>query len=64
MTSKRPYITGPDRAKFARSLAARYDAGASLRQLADDTGRGITTVRDLLVLAGVTFRPRGGTKKA
>ena len=60
---KRPYITGPDRLNYARTLRGRYDAGESLRELSYDTGRGIATVRELVLLAGGVMRPRGGTKK-
>lgn len=41
-------------------LRARYETGQSIRQIADDTGYGITRVRGLLMNAGTSLRGRGG----
>lgn len=40
-------------------LRCRYEAGASLRQLQEETGFSHQRVRGLLERAGTTFRPRG-----
>jgi hypothetical protein len=40
-------------------LVRKYDDGASIRQLAEDTGRSYGFVHQLLVDAGVTLRGRG-----
>jgi N6-adenosine-specific RNA methylase IME4 len=50
--------------KLGKELRARYEAGQSIRQIADDTGYGITRVRGLLQSAGTTFRVRGGANHA
>lgn len=44
---------------LAEALNERYLAGASVRQLADQTGFTITRVRGLLEKAGTPMRPRG-----
>jgi hypothetical protein len=51
-----------DRAALARYVVERYAAGASLMRLAEDTGRSFGHVRRLLLDAGVTLRPRGGSR--
>lgn len=43
----------------ARSLRAEYEKGASIRDLAAQTGYSIARVRALLVSAGTSIRPRG-----
>jgi hypothetical protein len=52
-------INGTQREKLACSLASRYERGASIRQLAEQSGRSFGTVRRLLCEAGVQLRPRG-----
>ena len=51
-----------DRATLGRYLVERYAAGESLTRLAADTGRSFGHVRRLLLDAGVTMRPRGGSR--
>ena len=53
---------GSDRAVLSRYLVERYAAGESLMRLAEDTGRSFGHVRRLLIDAGVTMRPRGGSR--
>ena len=53
---------GRDRAAFAGYLVERYAQGASLSRLSDDTGRSFGYVRRILIDAGVTMRPRGGSR--
>ncbi|WP_280214764.1 MT-A70 family methyltransferase [Nocardia cyriacigeorgica] len=45
---------------IGKELRARYESGQSIRQIAEDTGYGITRVRRLLTSAGTTLRGRGG----
>lgn len=45
--------------RIGKELRIRYEAGESIRQLAEETGYGITRVRGLLERAGTTFRGRG-----
>jgi predicted transcriptional regulator len=52
--------SGPDRDKLAAELKAQYEAGASVRSLAESTGRSYGGVHRLLADAGVAFRSRGG----
>ena len=55
-------LTGEARREVAEALAARYHAGASIRELCTQTGYSITRVRGLLTTAEVTFRGRGGRR--
>ena len=60
-----PYLEPLDRLDhdtadtLAVELRAMYEAGASVRQLVENTGYTITRVRGLLEKAGTTMRPRG-----
>ncbi|MEU3282927.1 helix-turn-helix domain-containing protein [Streptomyces antibioticus] len=63
MSRKKParkLLPGPERDKAAADLKARYEAGASIRAIAESTGRSYGGVHGLLADAGVTFRSRGG----
>ena len=53
-------ITGDDRERIARQLGEEYEAGASIRGLADWTGRSYGWVHRILRESGVTLRRRGG----
>ncbi|WP_127356142.1 helix-turn-helix domain-containing protein [Actinacidiphila soli] len=55
--------SGPDRDKLAAELKAQYEAGASVRLLAESTGRSYGGVHRLLTDAGVAFRSRGGARR-
>ncbi|MDD7935774.1 helix-turn-helix domain-containing protein [Actinomycetospora straminea] len=61
-TSKGGRAQHADRAALARYLVERYAAGVSLMRLSEDTGRSFGHVRRLLLDAGVTLRPRGGSR--
>ncbi|MFI0928673.1 helix-turn-helix domain-containing protein [Streptomyces sp. NPDC021012] len=54
---------GPDRDKLAQDLKKKYDSGASIRALAEETGRSYGGVHRLLEDAGATFRSRGGAPR-
>ncbi len=53
-------ITGEARAQLSDELREKYVAGASIRDLANETGRSYGFVHRLLVDAGVELRGRGG----
>lgn len=55
-------LTGDLRERAAADLAAKYRAGASIRTLADQTGRSYGLIRQLLQEARVPLRPRGGAR--
>ncbi|MFC8332803.1 helix-turn-helix domain-containing protein [Streptomyces olivaceus] len=56
----RPRVRGAARRRLARSLKADYDAGATIRSLADERSMSYGTVRLLLLEAKTTLRGRGG----
>jgi transposase len=56
-------VTGNQREEMGRAALARYNEGASIRDIAEDSGRSIGFVRNLLIDAGVTFRGRGGATR-
>ncbi|MET7489379.1 helix-turn-helix domain-containing protein [Streptomyces sp. NPDC005538] len=60
----RKLLPGPERDKVAADLKTRYEAGTSIRALAEATGRSYGGVHRLLADAGVQFRSRGGTVRA
>lgn len=53
-------ISGPERDRFITDCVRRYDAGETIRQIADSTGYSKTGMRELLASAHVVFRARGG----
>ena len=56
-------VTGTDRSKLASDLKKRYDAGESIRSLANATGRSYGFSHRILTETGVTLRGRGGAAK-
>jgi hypothetical protein len=56
-------ITGGDRNKLAADLKRRYASGASIRDLASETGRSYGFVHRMLSEAGVALRGRGGATR-
>ncbi|MGW6772260.1 helix-turn-helix domain-containing protein [Streptomyces sp. NPDC055037] len=46
--------------RVTSELRKKYDAGASIRALAEESGRSYGYVHRHLYASGVTFRPRGG----
>lgn len=54
---------GPERDRLAADLKKKYDAGASIRALAEETGRSYGAVHRLLGEAGAVFRARGGATR-
>src|ERR671916_2078858 len=53
-------ITGTQRDKLATDLKKKYEKGASIRALAEQTGRSYGFVHRVLSETGVTLRGRGG----
>lgn len=60
---KRKRITGDERNQLKVLLRRKYERGASVRLLAEQTGRSYGFVHRLLSEAGVTFRGRGGNTR-
>jgi hypothetical protein len=56
-------VTGPDRSKLATDLKKRYDAGESIRSLANATGRSYGFIHRILTETGVALRGRGGAAR-
>jgi Helix-turn-helix domain len=56
-------VTGSDRSKLATDLKKRYDAGESIRSLANATGRSYGFIHRILTETGVTLRGRGGAAR-
>lgn len=52
-------LTGPERQRVSNQLRWAYLDGASIRQLADETGRSYGFVHAILSEAGVPLRARG-----
>lgn len=53
-------ITGSARETLTADLRKQYEKGASIRELASQTGRSYGFIHRLLVEADVTLRGRGG----
>ena len=56
-------ISGAERERLTSTLQKKYEKGASLRELAEQTGRSYGFVHRILTDAGVTLRGRGGARK-
>ena len=55
--------SGSTRAKLAADLKKKYEKGASIRALAESTGRSYGFVHRVLSESGVTLRGRGGATR-
>lgn len=53
-------VTGKDRVGLAKQLRAGYEKGASIRALAETSGKSYGFVHRLLTESGVSLRARGG----
>ncbi|CAM5496917.1 MULTISPECIES: helix-turn-helix domain-containing protein [Streptomyces] len=60
---KSSWVTGAVREKLAADLKEKYDSGASIRALAEETGRSYGFVHRVLSESGVTLRGRGGATR-
>lgn len=56
-------VTGTDRSKLAVDLKKKYATGASIRSLAEETGRSYGFVHRILTESGVELRGRGGATR-
>ncbi|SFC78885.1 helix-turn-helix domain-containing protein [Streptomyces aidingensis] len=56
-------VTGAAREKLAEDLKRKYESGASIRALAEETGRSYGFVHRMLSEADVTLRGRGGATR-
>ncbi|MCI0687746.1 MAG: helix-turn-helix domain-containing protein [Sporichthyaceae bacterium] len=56
-------VTGSAREKLASDLKRKYEGGASIRALAEQTGRSYGFVHRMLTESGVTLRGRGGATR-
>lgn len=56
-------VTGAEREKLAADLKRQYDEGASIRALAESTGRSYGFVHRILSESGVNLRGRGGATR-
>jgi hypothetical protein len=56
-------VTGNAREKLASDLKRKYEGGASIRALAESTGRSYGFVHRMLTESGVTLRGRGGATR-
>jgi hypothetical protein len=57
-------ITGGEREELTSELKRRYGKGASIRELAAETGRSYGFVHRVLVESDVKLRGRGGPSRA
>jgi hypothetical protein len=56
-------VSGGERDKLTADLTKRYAAGASIRDLAEDTGRSYGFIHRILSEAQVPLRGRGGATR-
>ncbi|GAB2673781.1 helix-turn-helix domain-containing protein [Thalassiella azotivora] len=56
-------IVGDARADLTADLVRRYEAGASIRDLAEETGRSYGFVHRIIKDSGATMRGRGGATR-
>jgi hypothetical protein len=56
-------VTGTERDKLTAALAKKYAGGASIRSLADSTGRSYGFIHRVLSESGVRLRGRGGATR-
>lgn len=56
-------ITGGERETLTTELKKRYDQGASIRELAAETGRSYGFIHRVLVESEATLRGRGGATR-
>lgn len=54
-------VAGAERERFITALAARYEAGMTIQQIADATRRSYSGVHKLLTEGGVVFRTSSST---
>ena len=63
-TARTRYLKGAARAAAIAEAKRLYEAGATIRAVAEQLGRSYSGTYALLVEAGTTFRAPGGKRKA
>jgi hypothetical protein len=56
-------VTGTERDKLTTVLRKKYDGGASIRELAEATGRSYGFIHRVLSESGAVLRGRGGATR-
>jgi hypothetical protein len=56
-------VTGGDRDTLSAQLKRKYEGGASIRALAEESGRSYGFVHRMLSESGATLRGRGGATR-
>ncbi|MGZ6804591.1 MAG: helix-turn-helix domain-containing protein [Nocardioidaceae bacterium] len=56
-------VTGGDRDDLSKQLKHRYEGGASIRALAEESGRSYGFVHRILSESGASLRGRGGATR-
>jgi len=56
-------VSGSERSSLAKDLKKRYEAGESIRVLAQSSGRSYGFVHRILTESGATLRGRGGATR-
>jgi hypothetical protein len=56
-------VTGGDRDSLSDQLKVKYEGGASIRALAEESGRSYGFVHRILSEAGASLRGRGGATR-
>lgn len=56
-------VTGAERDQLAADLRSKYDSGASIRDLAEKSGRSYGFVHRILSESGTALRGRGGATR-
>ena len=56
-------VTGGDRDTLSEHLRRKYEGGASIRALAEESGRSYGFVHRMLSESGATLRGRGGATR-
>lgn len=56
-------VTGGERDSLSNQLKRKYESGASIRALAEESGRSYGFVHRILSEAGATLRGRGGATR-
>lgn len=63
MLGKGTRVTGKSRDRLQTQLKKQYEAGASIRSLARETGRSYGFIHNVLVESHVQLRNRGGANR-
>lgn len=56
-------VTGDDRDTLSQQIKKKYEGGASIRALAEESGRSYGFIHRILSESGATLRGRGGATR-